>query len=149
MVKDKFLGPDEFSMGFFQACWAILKDDLMKVFQEFYSAEKFEKSRNATFLALKQKKVGAAEIKEFRSISLVNGVYKIISKDFLWGGIVEEFKFYIVKREKERNEQMFKDKVRSMEELKAFFSETLCTWAIAVDFNGLDLHDFLLSIAPM
>ncbi|KAG2705295.1 hypothetical protein I3760_05G045600 [Carya illinoinensis] len=43
----------------------------------------------------------------------------------------------------ERNERMSEDKERSMEELKAFFFRTLCAWAIAVNFNGQDLHDSL------
>ena len=41
---------------------------------------KFEKSLNTTFVALIPKKVGAVEIKDFRPISLVSGVYKIILK---------------------------------------------------------------------
>ena len=47
----------------------------------------------------------------------------------------------------ERNARTFEDKERSMEELKVFFFRTLCIWTIAVDFNGLELHDFLMSIA--
>ena len=40
----------------------------------------FEKSLNASFLALIPKKVDAVEIKDFRPITLVGGIYKIISK---------------------------------------------------------------------
>ena len=40
----------------------------------------FEKSINASFLALIPKKVDAVEIKDFRPINLVGGIYKIISK---------------------------------------------------------------------
>ena len=40
----------------------------------------FEKSVNASFLALIPKKVGVVEVKDFRPISLVGGIYKIISK---------------------------------------------------------------------
>ena len=43
-------------------------------------SEKFEKSINATFVTLIQKKAGQVEIKDFFPIRLVNGVYKIISK---------------------------------------------------------------------
>jgi tripartite-type tricarboxylate transporter receptor subunit TctC len=53
--------------------------DLMAVFKEFHETGKFEKSLNATFVALIHKKAGAMEIKDFRLISLVSGVYKIIS----------------------------------------------------------------------
>ncbi|XP_059288373.1 uncharacterized protein LOC132041681 [Lycium ferocissimum] len=39
-----------------------------------------KKSFNATFVALIPKKVGATELRDFRPISLITGVYKIISK---------------------------------------------------------------------
>ncbi|KAG6730525.1 hypothetical protein I3842_01G084500 [Carya illinoinensis] len=48
----------------------------------------------------------------------------------------------------ERNEQTFENKERSMEELKAFIFRTLCTWAIAINFNGQNFHDFFVSIDP-
>jgi hypothetical protein len=38
-------------MAFFQACWVVLKEDIMKVFHEFHAIGKFEISLNATFLA--------------------------------------------------------------------------------------------------
>ncbi|KAG6705367.1 hypothetical protein I3842_07G176000 [Carya illinoinensis] len=48
----------------------------------------------------------------------------------------------------ERNERTFEDQERSLEELKVLFFRTLCNWAIAVDFNGVVLHDFLVSNVP-
>ena len=48
----------------------------------------------------------------------------------------------------ERNERTFEDKERSVEELILLFFRTLCTWAIAVDFNGMDFHEFLVSNMP-
>jgi hypothetical protein len=80
MKGDKAPGPDGFSMAFFQKCWEVIKKDMMAVLKEFHETGKFEKSLNATFVALIPKKVGAMEIKDFRLISLVSGVYKIISK---------------------------------------------------------------------
>ena len=76
---DKAPGPDGFSMGFFQKCWVVLKDDILAVFKGFHTYGKFEKSLNATFISLIPKKAGAVEIKDFRPISLVGEVYKIIS----------------------------------------------------------------------
>jgi hypothetical protein len=32
MEGDKAPGPDGFSMAFFQACWVVVKDDVMAVF---------------------------------------------------------------------------------------------------------------------
>ena len=52
----------------------------MGAFQEFYEHGQFEKSMNATFISLIPKKPSAMEVKDFRPISLVGSVYKIISK---------------------------------------------------------------------
>jgi hypothetical protein len=80
MNSDKVPGPDGFSMAFFQACWDVIKVDIMGVFHDFHASSKFEKSLNATFIALIPKKSGAIDLKDFRPISLVSGVYKIIAK---------------------------------------------------------------------
>lgn len=58
----------------------ILIEDLMLTIHNFHQNEIFEKSFNATFLALLPKKAGAEELKDFRPINLIRGVYKIISK---------------------------------------------------------------------
>ena len=52
----------------------------MSVFHNFHTQVVFVKSLNASFLALIPKKVDAMEIKDFRPIGLVGGIYKIISK---------------------------------------------------------------------
>jgi hypothetical protein len=58
----------------------VVKGDLMVVFADFHSQGKFVKSINSTFISLIPKFHGAKEIKDFRPISLVGGVYKIIAK---------------------------------------------------------------------
>lgn len=64
--------------GFLPTCWDMVKKDLLKVFQEQFSVEKFEKGLNATFDALIPKKIGALDLvnglKDYRLINLVNGV---------------------------------------------------------------------------
>jgi hypothetical protein len=64
----------------FQTCREVIKEDIVDVFKEFHLQGKFEKSINATFISLIPKKVGVVDIKDFHPISLVGGVYKIISK---------------------------------------------------------------------
>jgi len=71
---DKALGPNGFTMAFFQKCWEFLKNDLMAIFAEFHNRCQLEKSLDATFVSLVPKKTLASPI------SLVGGMYKIISK---------------------------------------------------------------------
>ena len=57
-----------------------MESDVLVVFDEFYQYSKFEKSLNATFITLIPKKNGASNILDFRPISLVGSVYKILAK---------------------------------------------------------------------
>ena len=74
---DKAPGPNGFSMAFFHHCWRVVERDVLAVFEEFYQHCKFEKSLNATFIALIPKKNDASNIRNFRPISLVGSLYKI------------------------------------------------------------------------
>jgi hypothetical protein len=65
---------------FFQACWDVLKEDIFSVFHYFHARGKFEKSLNATFIALIPKKSEVVDVKDFQHISLMRGVHKIIAK---------------------------------------------------------------------
>ena len=57
----------------------MVKDDLMKVFQEFHSRGIANQSTNATFIPLVTKKSQTSKISDFRPISLVTSLYKIIT----------------------------------------------------------------------
>jgi len=76
---DKAPGSDSYSMAFFQACWDVLKEDIMKVFHDFHARGKFERSLNAMFIALIPKILGMIDFKDFSPISLVSVIYKIIA----------------------------------------------------------------------
>jgi hypothetical protein len=80
MDRDKAPGPDGFTLAFFQDCWEVVKGDFMAVFEEFYARGKFVKNINSTFISLIPKTQGAKVIIDFRPISLVGRVYKIIAK---------------------------------------------------------------------
>ena len=80
MDGNKAPGPDGFSLAFFQACWGVLKEDIMAVFANFHAWGKFERSLNSTFISLIPKVSGASKLKDYRPISLVSEIYKIISK---------------------------------------------------------------------
>jgi hypothetical protein len=57
-----------------------VRNDILAMCQEFHEYCQFERSLNATFVSLIPKKHGADELKDFRPISLVGGMYKIIAK---------------------------------------------------------------------
>ena len=52
----------------------------MEMFHEFFVKGTFTKSINTTFLVLISTKGGAEDLKDFRSISLLGSLYKILAK---------------------------------------------------------------------
>ena len=77
---DKASGPDGFTMAFYHHCWRVVEKDVLAIFEEFFQHCKFEKSFNATFIALIPKKIDASNVRDFHPISLVGSVYKILAK---------------------------------------------------------------------
>lgn len=65
---DKAPGPDGFSMRFFIACRDFLKVDILQTMANFHTLGIFEKSLNATYVALIPKKSGAKELRDFRPV---------------------------------------------------------------------------------
>ncbi|XP_065626478.1 uncharacterized protein LOC112004942 [Quercus suber] len=80
MKGDKAIVPDGFMMTIFHNCWRVVKSDILAFFNEFYDYDKFEKSLNALFIALIPKKHKAFNIRDFRPISLMSNVYKMLAK---------------------------------------------------------------------
>ncbi|RVW29925.1 LINE-1 retrotransposable element ORF2 protein [Vitis vinifera] len=80
MNGDKAPGPDGFTVAFWQFCWEFVKEEIVDVFKEFYEDKSFAKSLNSTFLVLIPKKGGAEDLGDFRPISLLGGVYKLLAK---------------------------------------------------------------------
>ena len=80
MEGDKASGPNGFTMAFYHHCWRVVEKDVLAIFEEFFQHCKFEKSFNATFIALIPKKIDASNVRDFRPISLVGSVYKILAK---------------------------------------------------------------------
>ena len=58
----------------------MLETDIMGFFDEFFEKGTFAYSLNATFVTLILKKQNAVNIQDFRPISLIGSVYKILSK---------------------------------------------------------------------
>jgi len=77
---NKSPAPVGMTMAFLQSNWATLSGDIMGMFTDFFSSGKFVASLNSTFIGLIPKKAGATNIKDFRPISMVGCIYKLLSK---------------------------------------------------------------------
>ena len=73
-------GLNGISMAFWQFAWEFVKEKVMNLFRQFHETGRFVRSLNATFLVLIPKKGGAEDLKDFRPISLVGGLYKWLAK---------------------------------------------------------------------
>uniref|UniRef100_A0A453K1J3 Uncharacterized protein n=1 Tax=Aegilops tauschii subsp. strangulata TaxID=200361 RepID=A0A453K1J3_AEGTS len=81
MPGDKAPGPDGFTGLFFKMCWGIIKHDLMRVIQCFDSLHTTNLHwLNSANIVLLPKKDGAESIVDYRPISLIHGIAKIIAK---------------------------------------------------------------------
>jgi len=75
MNGDKASGPNGFFMAFFQVCWVVLKEDIMKVFRDFHASGKFKRSLIPMFIALISKISGAVNPNDFCPINLTGSIY--------------------------------------------------------------------------
>jgi hypothetical protein len=67
-------------MAIFQKCWSVVESVVLGFFEVVYEHGTFVHSLNATFVALIPEKRNALNIRDFRPISLVGSVYKILAK---------------------------------------------------------------------
>ncbi|TYK27010.1 uncharacterized protein E5676_scaffold901G00170 [Cucumis melo var. makuwa] len=67
-------------MAFFQENWNLIKGDPEADFKEFFERGILNNSLVETFICLIPKKENANRVEEFRLISLITSVYKILAK---------------------------------------------------------------------
>uniref|UniRef100_A0A803PZR9 Reverse transcriptase domain-containing protein n=1 Tax=Cannabis sativa TaxID=3483 RepID=A0A803PZR9_CANSA len=77
---NKAPGPDGFSMAALQTNWDVIKGELIDIFKAFEVEGRIQGSMNETFICLIPKKLNSCKVKDFRPISLITSVYKIIAK---------------------------------------------------------------------
>jgi hypothetical protein len=73
-------GPDGVSFGFIKHFWQELKEDFMRFLLEFHRNGKLSKGINSTFIALIPKVDSPQRLNDFRPISLVGCMYKVLAK---------------------------------------------------------------------
>ena len=76
----KSLGPDGIHFGFIKQFWLMLKDDFMRFITEFHRNGRLTKGINTTFIALIPKVSSPQRLNDFRPISLVGCMYKVLAK---------------------------------------------------------------------
>ena len=80
MNEDRAPGPDDFTVAFWQRCWDFAKEEILDMFKEFHEHSSFLKSLNNDFLILIPNKSGVEDLGDFRPISLLGGLYKLMAK---------------------------------------------------------------------
>ncbi|KAL8108560.1 hypothetical protein AgCh_024870 [Apium graveolens] len=80
MHPEKSPGPDGMSPGFYQKCWPIVKDDVVKLVKQFFITGAVNDQLKSTNIALIPKKQNPVVMTDLRPISLCNVIYKVISK---------------------------------------------------------------------
>ena len=80
MNGDKAPGLDGFTVAFWQNAWDFTKEEILDMFKEFHEHNSFVRSLNNTFLVLIPKKSGVEDLGDFRPISLLGGLYKLLAK---------------------------------------------------------------------
>nr|XP_025611773.1 uncharacterized protein LOC112705129 [Arachis hypogaea] len=78
--SSKAPGSDGYNMNFIKQCWEEIGQEFTAAVLGFFQSVKLPTDANVTWVTLAPKFVGANEIKDFRSISMVGCIYKVISK---------------------------------------------------------------------
>lgn len=77
---NKASGPDGFTSGFFKASWDTVGNEVVSAIKNFFASLFLPSTANATILTLVPKFPGATKITDFRPISCLNTIYKVISR---------------------------------------------------------------------
>ncbi|KAK4845386.1 hypothetical protein QYF36_004396 [Acer negundo] len=77
---NKAPGPDDLNLNFVKANWAMIKEDLMRFIHSFLTKSSIVKDLNKTFITLIPKCGKPVSMKDFRPISLVGSMYKVLAK---------------------------------------------------------------------
>jgi len=78
--SDKSPGPDGFTFDFFKKFWHVVELDVVNAITYFHKSNKLPNGCNSSFITLIPKVMDSVFIKDYRPISLIGSVYKIISK---------------------------------------------------------------------
>lgn len=78
--SDKAPGPDGFNFRFIKRFWHLFEDDFFKIFQSFHDTGKINKGVGSSFITLIPKVENPVGLGEYRPITLIGVISKVISK---------------------------------------------------------------------
>nr|GEV64153.1 hypothetical protein [Tanacetum cinerariifolium] len=78
--ENKSPGPEGYSFEFFMKYWNLVGSDLCDAVEHFFETESFPNGCNSSFVALISKITDAKFVNDFRPISLIGSVYKVVTK---------------------------------------------------------------------
>lgn len=73
------MGPDGFNFKFIKEFWKLLEGDTIRFLNEYHVNGVFPKGCNSSFIALIPKVIASHSLGEFKSISFVSYMYKILA----------------------------------------------------------------------
>ena len=79
MEKNKAARQDGFPIEFYQACWPIIKHDLVQIFMNFHAHKISLANINYGIITLIPKGEDADVIQKFRTICMLQVLYKIVT----------------------------------------------------------------------
>lgn len=77
---DKSSGPDGFNFKFIKSAWDVIEGDVYNIIREFWYSSRLPQGSNSAFIALIPKVDNPSDFKDFRPISMVGCLYKIVAK---------------------------------------------------------------------
>ena len=78
--SDKCPGPDGLNFKFIKQFWQLMKPEILRFLDEFYVNGVIPKGCNASFITLIPKVADPQFLNDYRPISLIGCIYKIVSK---------------------------------------------------------------------
>lgn len=78
--SSKSPGPDAFSFAFIKSNWSNMMEEIMQMMYEFHEKGRIVRGLNSSFIVLIPKKGRCTTFEDYRPISLLGCIYKIIAK---------------------------------------------------------------------
>ncbi|GBG82527.1 hypothetical protein CBR_g34903 [Chara braunii] len=136
MARGKAPGDDGLPVEFFAACWEVLVGDLVHLFNKIRQGGRLGRTMTRGIISLLFKKGDRSDIRNWRPISLLNVVYKLLAKllsrrlgDYLPGLVQRDQGAFV------RGRSIFENVVTAIEALELIEREELDVTVLLLDLE--------------